>query len=79
MAFTSAETAVKPVVTLDQIMATRKIVDQIHVDDKIRDYIVKIVLATRKPEDFKLDVKHFIQFGASPRATIKSPSLSRLT
>jgi len=70
MAFTSAETAVKPVVTLDQIMATRKIVDQIHVDEKIRDYIVKIVLATRKPEDFKLDVKHFIQFGASPRATI---------
>ena len=70
MAFTSAETTVKPVVTLDQIMATRKIVDQIHVDEKIRDYIVKIVLATRKPEQFKLDVKHFIQFGASPRATI---------
>ncbi len=46
-------------------------VDQIHVDDKIRDYIVKLVLAfTRKPADFKLDVKHFIQFGASPRATI---------
>jgi len=70
MAFTSAETVVKPVVTLDQIMATRKIVDQIHVDEKVRDYIVKIVLATRKPEQFKLDVKHFIQFGASPRATI---------
>ena len=41
MAFTSAETEVKAVVTLDQIMATRKLVDQIHVDDKIRDYIVK--------------------------------------
>ena len=36
----------------------------------MRDYIVKIVFATRKPQDFKLDVKHFIQFGASPRATI---------
>ena len=44
--------------------------DQIHVDDKIRDYIVKVVFATRKPEDYKLDIKHFIQFGASPRATI---------
>ena len=70
MAFTSPETPVKPVVTLDDILQTRKIVDQIHVDDKIRDYIVKIVFATRKPEDYQLDLKHFIQYGASPRATI---------
>ena len=39
-------------------------------DEKIRDYIVKLVFATRKPEDYQLDLKHFIQFGASPRATI---------
>ena len=70
MAFTSPEQPVQPVVTLDEILATRKLVDQIHVDDKIRDYIVKIVIATRKPQDFKLDLKNFIQFGASPRATI---------
>ncbi len=70
MAFTSPEVPVKPVVSLEEILATRKLVDQIHVDDKIRDYIVKIVFATRKPQEFKLDVKHFIQFGASPRATI---------
>ena len=70
MAFTSPETPIKPVVTLDDILQTRKIVDQIHVDDKIRDYIVKIVFATRKPEDYQLDLKHFIQYGASPRATI---------
>ena len=70
MAFTSPETQIKPVVSLDEILATQKIVDQIHVDEKIRDYIVKIVFATRKPEDYKLDLKHLIQFGASPRATI---------
>src|SRR6266496_5240667 len=70
MAFTNAELDVKAVVTLEQILATRKLVDQIHVDDKIRDYIVKVVFATRKPEDYKLELKHFIQFGASPRATI---------
>src|SRR5271165_2645626 len=70
MAFTSPEVPVKPVVSLEEILATRKLVDQIHVDDKIRDYIVKVVFATRKPQDFKLDIKHFIQFGASPRATI---------
>jgi MoxR-like ATPase len=70
MAFTNPETETKPVVTLDEILRTRKLVDEIHVDDKIRDYIVKIVFATRKPEEYKLDIKHFIQFGASPRATI---------
>ncbi len=70
MAFTQPEMAIKPVVSLEQILATRKLVDQIHVDEKIRDYIVKVVFATRKPEDYKLDIKHFIQFGASPRATI---------
>ena len=41
MAFTAPETEVKAVVTLDEILATRKLVDQIHVDEKIRDYIVK--------------------------------------
>jgi MoxR-like ATPase len=70
MAFTSAETEVKSVVSLEQILATRKIVDQIHVDEKLREYIVKVVFATRKPADYNLDLKHFIQFGASPRATI---------
>jgi MoxR-like ATPase len=70
MAFTSPETPVKPVVSLEEILQTRKIVDQIHVDEKIRDYIVKVVFATRKPEEYKLDLKHFIQYGASPRATI---------
>jgi MoxR-like ATPase len=70
MAFTSPEIQIKPVVTLDDILRTRKLVDQIHVDDKIRDYIVKVVFTTRKPQDYQLDLKHFIQFGASPRATI---------
>jgi MoxR-like ATPase len=70
MAFTVPENKVKQVVTLDEILRTRKLVDQVHVDEKVRDYIVHIVFATRKPEQYKLDVKHLIQFGASPRATI---------
>src|SRR6185436_1433855 len=70
MAFTAPEMKVKPVIALEEITKTRALVDQIHVDDKVRDYIVHVVFATRKPEQYKLDVKHFIQFGASPRATI---------
>ncbi len=70
MAFTTPDARVQPVIPLDEILETRKLVDQIHVDDKVRDYIVHLVFATRKPEQYKLDLKHFIQFGASPRATI---------
>src|SRR6266481_4179985 len=70
MAFTAPEMKVQPVVTLDEIMHTRKLVDRVHVDEKVRDYIVHIVFATRQPEKYKLDFKHLIQFGTSPRATI---------
>src|SRR6185295_6854447 len=70
MAFTSPDMTVQPVISLTDIFATRKLVDKIHVDEKIRDYIVKLVFATRQPEKHGLDLKHLIQFGASPRATI---------
>src|SRR5260221_2872150 len=70
MAFTAPEMKVNPVIPLEEILHTRKLVDQIHVDEKVRDYVVHLVFATRKPEQYKLELKHFIQFGASPRATI---------
>ena len=70
MAFTVPEMQVQPVIALEEIVRTRKLVDRVHVDDKVRDYIVHIVFATRKPEQYKLDLKHLIQFGTSPRATI---------
>jgi MoxR-like ATPase len=70
MAFTAPEMHIKPVISTEEILKARKLVDQVKVDDLIRDYIVRLVFATRKPTDYKLDIKHFIQFGASPRATI---------
>ena len=70
MAFTWPEMKVQPVIALEEIVRTRKLVDQVHVDEKIRDYIVHLVFATRNPEKYKLDFKHLIQFGTSPRATI---------
>jgi len=70
MAFTAPEMKVQPVIDLTEIVRTRKLVDQIHVDEKVRDYIVHLVFASRRPEQYKLDLKNLIQFGASPRATI---------
>jgi MoxR-like ATPase len=48
----------------------RNAVDALYMDDKIKRYIVDIVHATRKPEDFGLKLSQYSQYGASPRATI---------
>ncbi|CAN5212350.1 AAA family ATPase [soil metagenome] len=61
---------INPVVTADQILASRQVVNTIHMDDRIKDYIVQLVYATRDPQRFGLDLKPYILNGASPRATI---------
>jgi MoxR-like ATPase len=59
------------VIGLDAIERARKVVDQVYVDDKVKDYIVQVVFATREPEKAGLrELRDFIQFGASPRASI---------
>jgi MoxR-like ATPase len=70
MAVTRSEPTVKAVVTPDEIMAARGLVDQIYVDDKIKDYIVSLVFATREPATFGLELAPLIHYGASPRATL---------
>jgi MoxR-like ATPase len=58
------------VVRPGDILRIREIVKQVYMDERIKDYIVQLVFATRKPQDCGLDLKGLIQFGASPRATI---------
>ena len=70
MASTDPNLSVDAVTTLDDIREARKYVNDVFVDPKIRDYIVNLILATRNPEDFNLKLAQYIQFGASPRATI---------
>jgi MoxR-like ATPase len=63
--------AVKKIIEPADIMRVRKLINEIYIDDKIKDYILDIVFATRNPENYKLtDLKNLIQYGASPRATI---------
>ena len=61
---------VAPVLEPERIFAARKVVDEIYMDDKIKDYIVALVHATRRPAEFNIDVAEWIEYGASPRATI---------
>ncbi|MGE3180918.1 MAG: AAA family ATPase [Phycisphaerae bacterium] len=70
MATTRAGTQIQPVLDPSAILEARQLVDEIFIDDKIKDYIVAIVYATRNPREFGLNVADFIEFGASPRATI---------
>ena len=73
-----AKPIAEPVATAAELEAARAALGQIYIDDKIKDYIVSIVFATRKPKEFKLDnIADFIRYGASPRASIALNLASR--
>jgi MoxR-like ATPase len=77
MAAIEPDLAVEPVLEPEQIFNLRRAIDRIYVDDKIKRYIVDVVHATRTPADYGLDVAPYIQYGASPRATIFLTRASR--
>ncbi len=54
----------------EHLMAVREVVQQIYIDPKVKEYIVKIVFATRESKELGLGIEKYIQFGASPRASI---------
>ena len=64
------ETKIEPVVSKEEIIQAREVVNQIYVDDKAKNYIVDIVQATRHPEAYGLNLTNLIEYGASPRATM---------
>lgn len=61
---------VNAVVTPEEIFSARDAVNAIYVDDRVKDYIVDVVLATRDPAHYHLKLEGMIRWGASPRATI---------
>ena len=63
--------AFKPLVTTKQILAAQDTIPQVYMDEKIENYILNLIFATRYPEKYKLDsIKPLISFGASPRGSI---------
>lgn len=66
------------VIEKEDIFGAQKIVDQIYIDDKVIEYILNIVFASRNPKEHKLDdIKNFIEYGASPRATLALANASK--
>ena len=70
MALTKRDFNVNPVISPKDILRLRALVDEIYIDDKIKDYIIDIVFASRDPKAYNLELEEFIEYGASPRATI---------
>jgi len=70
MSRTKTTHQVTPVMHPSDIVDARDLVDQIFVDRKVQEYIVDLVMATRDPQKYQLDLAELIQFGGSPRATI---------
>jgi MoxR-like ATPase len=60
----------RPVVTVDALERAREAMFEIYVDERIKDYVVRLVQATRRPEEFNLKLEGLVQYGASPRATL---------
>ena len=71
MAKTTIDDSLTPVAKTEQILNAQKIINDIYVDEKVEEYILNLIFATRDPESFGLnDIKGLIDYGASPRATI---------
>ncbi|MFH0726105.1 MAG: MoxR family ATPase [Pseudomonadota bacterium] len=68
---------INPVLTPRTLDEIAELIRNIYVDEKLRDYMVDLVFATRKPADYHIDIADYIQFGASPRATIYLSQMAR--
>ena len=70
MSSTNASPETQQVISMDDIRKAREIINNIYIDDKVKDYIVDMIYCTRQPEKYQINISDFIQLGASPRATI---------
>jgi MoxR-like ATPase len=70
MAATITNFDIKAVIEPEQISEVRSVVDEIYIDEKVKKYIVDVVCATREPNKYGIEMSNFINYGASPRATI---------
>ncbi|MFA7082107.1 MAG: MoxR family ATPase [Bacteroidales bacterium] len=69
---------IEPIIKTNQILHAREVVKEVYIDEKIENYITDIVFATRFPEDNRVgNLKPYINYGASPRATINLALASR--
>ena len=79
MGVTESKLQTNKVLTKSDITNSRRVIDLIHIEDTIKDYIVSLVISTRNSDDTKTKIKGMIRCGASPRATINFILASKAT
>ncbi len=71
MSFTNKQIDVREIITAKDLLKARSVVDEVYLDEKIERYILRLVAATRDPSLYGMaELKPYIRFGASPRASI---------
>ncbi len=70
MSCTNATPETQQVISMDDIRKAREVINNIYIDDKVKDYIVDMICCTRQPAKYEIDISDFVQLGASPRATV---------
>jgi MoxR-like ATPase len=70
MAKSEPKLNIEPVLTIDELMEMRATMETVFIDEKVERYILRLVDATRHPEQYGLDLSRYLRFGASPRASI---------
>jgi len=70
MSSTNTMPETQQTISMNDIRKAREIINNIYIDDKVKDYIVDMVCCTREPSKYEIDISSFIQLGASPRATV---------
>lgn len=73
----STSPQITPQMTADELFTLRTVVNSIYLDDKILNYILNIVFATREPQKFQVDIAELLEYGASPRASLWLTSCSK--
>ena len=70
MAFTKSRVGARPVLSPQDIVKLRQVIDEMIFEDRVKEYVINLVWATREPDAFNLPLAQYIEYGASPRATI---------
>ena len=77
MSYASELPSVEPVLSSEEIIQAQKIVREVYIDEKITNYLLDIVFATRDPKKYKVDIEGLLEYGASPRASLALTECSK--
>lgn len=78
LSFKDIKKDISPVLSAEDILKTQKSIQQVHIDQQIKKYIIEIVLATRNPKHYGFpEIEDWIEIGASPRATVNFPKAAQ--